>query len=234
MDYDFISKTAIFRGVTGSETEAMLQCLHAYSKTYGKDETVYRTGDHIDSMGLILWGSVNIEQGDVWGRISIIDNIGRGQVFAETYACMPGEPLMVDVIAAEETEILFLNAERVLTTCPSSCTFHSRLIRNLLAVMAGKNLNLTRKIGHITPRSIRERLLSYLSLQAIRQGRYRFEIPFNRQQLADYLCVDRSAMSNELSKMRREGLLEFEKNRFCLKEDPQGGGQNGGRRGQED
>ena len=112
--------------------------------------------------------------------------------------------------------MLFLDVGRVLQVCPGGCPFHSRLLRNLLQVMALKNLNLTRKISHITPRSIRERMLAYLSNEAVRQGTMDFRIPFNRQQLADYLSVDRSALSAELSKMKREGLLDYQKNHFVL------------------
>lgn len=218
MNYEFISKTAIFRGINPQETEAMLSCLQGYTKKYKKGEYVYRAGSHVQAMGLILSGSVNIEQNDVWGNQNIFANIGKGQVFAETYACMPTELMMVDVITSEKSEILFLNTEKILNLCPSNCTFHSHLIQNLLSVMASKNLKLTHKINHITSKSIRGRLLSYLSYQAIEQGTYDFEIPFNRQQLADYLCVDRSAMSNELSKMQKEGLLTYQKNQFHLQE----------------
>lgn len=217
MNYNFLTKTALFRGTTEKEAESMLHCLQASSRVYRKNEAVCRSGDQIHSLGMMLSGSVNIENDDVWGNKNILDNVGAGQVFAETYACLPEEPLMVSVTAAEDSEILFLNVEKILTACPTACPHHVRLIRNLVSVMARKNLNLTHKIFHTSPKSIRDRLLSYLSAQAVTQGKYRFEIPFNRQQLADYLRVDRSAMSNELSKMKKEGLITFEKNSFCLK-----------------
>lgn len=188
------------------------------AKKYNKQAIILHAGTPIDSMGFILSGSVIIEQTDIWGNQTIFDRIPSGQIFAETYACVPDELLMVNVVAAEETEILFLKTERILKTCSSSCKFHSRLIHNLLSVMAAKNLTLTRKMSHITSKTIRGRLLSYLSFQALKQRTYTFEIPFNRQQLADYLCVDRSAMSHELSKMQKEGLLSFDKNKFHLKE----------------
>lgn len=217
MDYEFISKTDLFGGITPQETQAMLQCLQSYTKCYEKNEMIYGAGTTASAMGLVLSGGVRIEQTDVWGNQNIFSTAGPGQVFAETYACVPGEVLMVDVVAAMDCEILFLNTAKVLKTCPSACQFHSRLVQNLLAVMASKNLNLTRKISHISQKSIRGRLLSYLSSQALRQGTSSFQIPFNRQQLADYLCVDRSALSAELGKMRDEGLLEFHKNLFTLK-----------------
>ncbi|WP_230399779.1 Crp/Fnr family transcriptional regulator [Novisyntrophococcus fermenticellae] len=218
MNYTFISKTKIFQGLSEKETEDVLVCMQANTKTYRKGEMIYRSGSIVDSIGLVLSGSVNIEQNDAWGNVSILDNIGRGRVFAEAYVCAEKEVLTIDVVAAEQSEILFLNLDKVISICGNTCPFHVKLVRNMLSVMAFKNLNLSRKISHTTPKSIRGKLLSYLSYQAMSQGKFQFEIPFNRQQLADYLCVDRSAMSNELSKMQKEGLLSYNKNSFCLKE----------------
>lgn len=218
MDYGFISKTKIFQGLSEKETEDVLVCMQANTKMYRKGEMIYHSGSVVDSIGLVLSGSVNIEQNDAWGNVSILDNIGRGRVFAEAYVCAEKEVLTIDVVAAEQSEILFLNLDKVISICGNTCPFHVKLVRNMLSVMAFKNLNLSRKISHTTPKSIRGKLLSYLSYQAMSQGEFQFEIPFNRQQLADYLCVDRSAMSNELSKMQKEGLLSYNKNVFCLKE----------------
>lgn len=218
MNYKFLITTPLFREVTEAEAKAMLECLQTSHKTYGKNDIIYQSGTHVETLGLVLTGSVNIENDDVWGNKNILDNVPAGQLFGEAYACLPNERLMVNVVAAQESEILFLNMKRLLNTCPTACQYHSQLIQNLLAVMAQKNLNLTHKIFHTSPKSIRERLLSYLSFQAIKQGKYQFEIPFNRQQLADYLGVDRSAMSNELSKMKRDGLIAFKKNLFYLKD----------------
>lgn len=219
MNYKFLIKTPLFRGVTEAEAKAMFECLQTSYKTYRKNDIIYQFGYHVETLGLVLNGSVNIENDDVWGNKNILDNVPAGQLFGETYACLPNERLMINVVAAQESEILFLNMKRLLNTCPTACQYHTQLIYNLLAVMAQKNLNLTHKIFHTSPKSIRERLLSYLSFQAIKQGKYQFEIPFNRQQLADYLGVDRSAMSNELSKMKRDGLIAFEKNIFYLKDE---------------
>lgn len=217
MDYNFLEKTILFRGVSDEEIKEMLVCLGGEVKHYTKGETVYHAGDVVASLGLILSGSVHIENDDFWGNRSILDHVGPGQVFAETYACVSGEPLMVSVTAAEETEILFLNTGRLLQTCSNTCGHHHKLIRNLLAASAQKNLNLSRRIFHTSAKSIRGRLLSYLSYQALRHNSHFFEIPFNRQQLADYLSVDRSALSNELGKMQKEGILTVKKNAFCLK-----------------
>ena len=221
MDYFFLTKTPLFQGVSTQELPAMLSCLEAKQQSFQKDARIYRAGDTVSALGLILSGSVRIESVDLWGHTSVLDLAGPGSVFAETYACIPQEPLMVDVVAAEPCAILFLDTQRLLTTCSSACSHHSRLIRNLLAISARKNLTLSRRIFHTSSKSIRGRLLSYLSFQATCQGSPEFSIPFNRQQLADYLGVDRSALSNELSKMRREGLLSAERNHFCLKKPAQ-------------
>lgn len=220
MDTAALCKTALFRGSSPEEVEAMLACLGAERRQYAKGEMVCRVGDVISSMGVVLRGSLLIQTDDLWGNTAVLDRVGPGQIFGEAYACALGEPLMVDVVAADGSEVLFLNVERVLNVCSNVCGHHNRLVRNLLSISAQKNLALSRKIFHTASKTIRGRLLSYLSDQAVRSGSSTFTIPFNRQQLADYLNVDRSAMSNELGKMQRDNLLRVEKNRFQLLERP--------------
>lgn len=217
MDAQFISETELFEGCSARETEEMLKCLGAQKKTFSKEAMIYHTGEKIQRMGLLLSGGINIVRNDAWGNQNIIGHIAPGEVFAETYACISGEPLLADVIAVKASEVLFLDVWKVMSTCSSSCSHHQRLIHNLVVIMASKNLHLTQKINHITPKTIRERLLSYLSQEAVRQGKESFEIPFNRQQMADYLSVERSALSAELSKMQKDGLLIYRKNHFTLK-----------------
>ena len=149
---------------------------------------------------------------------TVLSSIGPGGVFAEAYACVPGEPLMVNVTAAEDTRALLLNIRRVLEPCANVCPRHVRLVRNLLTLCSEKNLQLSRRVLHTGPKSIRKRLLSYFSECIKRTGSYSFDIPFNRQQLADYLSVERSALSNELSLMQRDGLIRYEKNHFDVVE----------------
>ncbi|MEE0753330.1 Crp/Fnr family transcriptional regulator [Frisingicoccus sp.] len=216
METHFLENTILFRGVSESEIKEMLTCLGGDVRSFEKGCVIYHMGDVVQSLGVVLSGNVHIENDDFWGNRSLLDSVGPGQIFAETYACVSGEPLMVNVTASEKTEVLFLNIGRLLQTCSNACSHHSKLIRNLLAASAQKNLSLSRRIFHTSAKSIRGRLLSYLSYQALRQDSHCFEIPFNRQQLADYLSVDRSALSNELSKMQKEGILTVRKNRFCL------------------
>ncbi|MCB6993984.1 Crp/Fnr family transcriptional regulator [bacterium 210820-DFI.6.37] len=216
MNYPFISKTSLFQGIPAEETKAALDCLSAVKKSFEKNQTVYYRGDRVSDIGLVLSGAVNIVKHDIWGNQAILDHVRGGQMFGETYACLQGEPLAVDVIAAERSEILFLNVNRIMKTCPSSCGFHNKIISNLVYTLAKRNQTLTSKMDHITPRTIRERVLSYLSAQAVKKESCSFEIPFNRQQMADYLSVDRSALSIELSKLQKEGVISFHKNKFDL------------------
>lgn len=214
-----IAKTALFSGVSPEGIEKMLLCLSAQEQHFAQGEIILRAGDKTSRMGLVVSGAVHIVRGDVWGNSTIIDRIAPGQFFAEVYACLPNEPLMIDVAAARDSRVLFLDAGKALQECGSRCSCHQALLNNLLLIMASRNLSLTRKITHITERGLRARLLSYLSAEALRNGAQEFDIPFNREQLADYLASDRSAVSNELSKMRRDGLIEYKKNHFRILSD---------------
>ena len=216
MDIHLLAGTRLFQGIREHEIEAMLTCLSAEERTYRKDAYIYRAGDVTGRLGVVMEGAVNIIKDDVWGNRKIIENIGGGQIFGETYACLKGEPLMVDVQASERSRILFMDVNRILTTCSSSCDFHNRLIRSLMYVLAGKNLMLTKKMDIITPKSLRERVMVYLSQESVKQGCRTVTVPFNRQQMADYLSVDRSALSAELSRMQRDGEISYEKNRFTI------------------
>lgn len=216
LNLKMLGDTWLFRGIEAEDIDAMLSCLSAESKKFQKGQMIYRAGETTDMVGVILSGRVHIFKDDFWGDRSILSEIGLGDIFGETYAELPSVELEVNVMATEDSEILFLNVGKIMTTGSSSCRFHSRLIHNLLAVTAQKNLMLTRKMEYMAQRTIREKLLTYLSAESQRSGSPRFEIPFNRQQLADYLSVDRSAMSRELCRLRDEGVLEFNKNCFEL------------------
>ena len=216
MDKNFLAGTLLFRGISPEEIEQMLGCLGTETRRYPKGAAIYRAGDVVSAIGLVLSGSASIEIDDVWGNKSILDHVHAGQVFAESYACVPGGPLMNSVVAAEPTEVLFLDVGRMLHICQNACGFHNKLIRNLLFVASRKNLNLSRRSILTSAKSIRSRLLSYLSYESVQRGSREFDITFNRQQLADYLNVDRSAMSNELGKMQKDGLIAVERNHFRL------------------
>lgn len=211
-----IKKSKLFSGIDEHELESMLNCLSATVKDFKKGEYILRNGDNVMSVGLIINGSVHIQREDFWGNRTILSEMSEGGIFGETYACSPTKVIPINAVAAQNSKIMFLDVGRIITTCPSACGFHARLIQNLITVLADKNIMLTEKIEHISQRNTREKILSYLSEQAREEGSSVFDIPFNRQQLADYLCVDRSAMSNELGKLRDEGVLAFNKSHFEL------------------
>lgn len=213
---NLIHGSVLFAGITTRETEKMLACLNAKQAKYQKNEYILRAGETNGYVLLLLQGGVCIVQEDFWGNRNIISKIVPGDIFAEAFACVPGARLSVSVTAEIKSTVLFLDIGRILTPCGASCPFHGRAVQNLVACLAGKNLHLTEKLTHITQRTTREKLLSFLSAESIRQGASEFNIPYNRQQLADYLSVDRSAMSAELCRLRDEGVLVFHKNRFEL------------------
>ncbi len=216
MDFDFLSGTEFFRGIASQDIQNLCACLGIYEKVYPKGARIYSVGDVAGDVGLVLSGAVNIVMNSYWGVSSIFGHMKKGEVFGEAYAAIPGKELLCDVIACEDSTILFLPMARAVAPCQKCCAAHLRLLQNLIQISAAKNLHLSNRMMHIAPRTIRERLLSYLSSQMMANGSNHFTIPFTRQQLSEYLEVDRSALSHELSKMQQEGLLKTNKNEFIL------------------
>ncbi len=214
---NLLGRSTLFLGMTAGEIQKMSACLDFRTMAFAKGGFVQRRGDAVDSIGVVIAGSVHIMMEDYWGNRNILGSAGIGQTFGESFACMTDEVSDVDVVADQRTEVVFLDARRIITTCSSACEFHTRLVRNLLGVLARKNLSLTAKTAHITKRLVREKILSYLSAESRAQGSSSFRIPFDRQQLADYLSVERSALSKNLCKLRDEGVIAFRKNQFELR-----------------
>ena len=200
-----MTSSPLFRDIAPADLASLLDCLDARERAYEKGAWLLRRGEWTDRLGLVLSGTVHILREDFWGNRSIVGLAGPGEIFAESYA-LAGKPLAVSVLAAADGRALFLDAGHL----------SQRLSANLLALLAEKNLMLTEKMRHMARRTTREKLLSYLSAQALRAGTAEFDIPLDRQQLADFLAVDRSAMSAALGKLRDEGVLEFRKNHFRL------------------
>ena len=212
-----LKRTKLFFGVGDEDILTMLSCLGARLRTYKKGEYVLRQGEHLGDILVLAEGSLYIQKDDYWGNRTILGHIGAGEIFGEAYVAPESGALMNDVIAAQDSSVFFFDVKRVITTCSSACCFHTMVVQNLFFAISEKNRSLVRKLDHISRRTTREKLLAYLSEEAKKQNSADITIPFNRQQLADYLSVDRSAMSNELCKMRDDGLLEFEKNHFKLR-----------------
>ena len=210
-----LSHFSLFRNIQPEEIPGLLSCVNARTRKFQKGELLLHRGEPTSHLGLLLSGSVHIIREDFWGNRSIVGLAGPGEIFAESYA-LAAQPLEVSVLAASDGEVLFLDARRVISGCQQVCSFHAQLSRNLLSLLAQKNLNLTAKMRHMARKTTREKLLSYLSAQALLAGSSEFDIPLDRQQLADFLAVERSAMSATLGKLRDEGILTFHKNHFHL------------------
>lgn len=213
MDFTFISKTALFRGCREKDIAHMAKHLDFKTVCYKKKDVILSNGDTVTDIGLVLSGSVQIGHNDFFGNKSILAIVEKGGVFAEAYACIPNEPLMIDVTANDDCEILFISVSKLFEPC-SQCDSTNRLIQNLVLIAAQKNLQLSKHSIHTTPKTIRGRLMSYFSEQISAQNSNIITIPFDRQQLADYLNLDRSALSKELIKMKKDGLIEYHKNVF--------------------
>lgn len=204
----------LFAGINENDIVEMLLCLSAKKLSYRKGEYIFRSGEQITTVALLLDGCVLIQREDYWGNLSILNKISEGEIFGEAYAVPSSGAILNNVIAAENSTVLFLDFSRILT---SPYFKQPLLIQNLFSALAEKNRILAQKLGHMSQRTTREKLLSYLSEQSQKAGSSVFDIPFDRQQLADFLSVDRSAMSNELCKMRDDGLILFDRNHFVLK-----------------
>ena len=215
--FSVLRSSHLFSDVSENELTAILSCLDTREIDFPKEAFVLRAGDTVESIGLVLSGSVLIIQEDIWGNRNILSKAGSGQTFAAAFACAPGSVLNVSVVAETPVKVMFINVKRILNICQSACAHHSRIIRNLLSELAEKNLRFSEKLTHMGQRTTRAKLMSYFSAEAQRLGKYEFDIPFSRQQLADYLAVERSGLSLELGKMRSEGLLDFHKSHFILK-----------------
>ncbi|NLO84210.1 MAG: Crp/Fnr family transcriptional regulator [Clostridiales bacterium] len=195
----------------------MLQCLSAKSRLYQKNEYIFHLDQSAEFVGVVLSGGCHVIQEDFWGNRTIVAHIGKGQLFGEAFTCADVKKLPVSVVATSASEILFIDLKRIVSTCSSSCDFHTQIILNMMKILANKNILLTQKIEHITKRTIRDKVLSYLSSCAVSSMSETVVIPFSRQELADYLGVQRSALSREISAMKSDGLLDYNKNQFTLK-----------------
>ncbi len=206
---------SVFNQIPENELVPLLRTLQAVEKNFFKGETILFEDEVTDRLGVILSGSALVEYHDAWGNRRLFGYVRQGEVFAEAYACLREEKLMTCVVAAEKTTVLFLCLTPLLNTeAPSKAEW--QLMKNLLTVGAGKSLQLSRRILHTSPKTIRERLMSFFSECMRKNGSRAFDIPYNRQQLADFLGVDRSAMCKELSKMQKEQLISFNKNHFFM------------------
>lgn len=212
---EIVKKSKLFLGIDDRELENLFKCLKVEVKDYNKNEYIIESGKENKNIVLILKGKVYLINEDYWGNRNIILEGKEGEIFGEANACRGQKP-STNLIAVQNTKVMLINFSRIINICPLSLTLRETLIKNLLEILSKNNIELTLKIGHMSRRTTREKLLSYLSERANFLGKTEFEIPFDRQQLADYLCIDRSAMSKELSKLKKDGILDYKKEWFRL------------------
>ena len=211
-----IRKAPLFYGINEEELYTLLKCAAAEAVDFEDGELIFRMGESVNKVMVLLEGRAAVIHENFWGQQERMFYIKEGEEFGEAYSCARTPVLPVSVAAEGKCLVLFLDYQRMITFCPMACDFHTRLIHNLLRLVSEQNVKLEHKLEHMSRKTTREKLLSYLSGQAIAAGGRSFDIPYSRRELAEYLCVDRSAMSNELSRMRAEGVLEFQRNHFTL------------------
>lgn len=211
-----LQKCPLFADVKADEVQKMLGCLGARMVHGVKKETLVAEGASAQEFGIVLSGSVQIVRVDYYGNRSLLDEIPPSGMFCESFACADAETVPVDVVVKEEGDMMFIDCRHVTQVCCHACSHHQQMIYNLMRAVAERNLQYDQKLEILSQRTTRDKLMTYLTLQAKRLGSNSFEIPYDRQELADYLEVERSGLSAEIGKLRREGVLRSEKNRFTL------------------
>ncbi len=215
-NFEIIKKSPLFNDIEPDDLHTLLDCLSAETKSYKKGQTILTEGQPAKYIGIIISGGARVEHVDYYGNRSIVSDIAPPNIFGESFACAQVSSLPVNIIASEDADIMLIDARHITVSCSNACGFHSRLVFNLLKIVAAKNLVFHQKTEITSKRTTREKLMTYLLIQAKKYGKDIFSIPFNRQELADYLEVDRSGLSAEISKLRSEGVLECKRNTFRL------------------
>lgn len=210
-------KSPLFYGINDDELYTLLKCTAAEDTRYEEGEYIFRMGESVNQVMILLRGRAVVLHENFWGEKEEIYHLREGELFGEAYSCARTPVLPVSLVSEGSSQVLFLDYQRMITFCSLACEFHTRLIQNLLRLLSEANVKLENRSRHMSRKTTREKLLSYLSQQALLRGSREFEIPYNRQELADYLGVDRSAMSSELGKLRAEGVLDYRRSWFGLR-----------------
>ena len=209
-------QSPLFDGIEKGNMDAMLGCTGYHIGTYQKGQVVILEEEHIHHVGIVLSGAVDMIKEDVWGNKTLLARMGKNELFGETFACGDDNRSVVTFTVPEDTQILFIPFHKMMHTCTNACVFHQKLVENMVRIIANKNRDLMRKVEIVSQKTLREKVLTYLSIQAQTQNTRYFEIPLCRTELAAYLCADRTALARELSSMRADGLIDFDKNMFRI------------------
>lgn len=215
---EMLSRCRLFENIENENITAMLSCLGAEVRSYTKNQYIFTEGETVSDIGIMLSGTVQIIRVDFYGNRSIVTTIEPSEIFGESFACAETKSIPVNAIAEKDCEVMLMDSQKMLHPCCNACEFHSRIIFNLMKEIAAKNLLLNQKIEIISKRTTREKLMTYLMIQAKQHGSSSFTIPYDRQELADFLEIDRSGLSAEISKLRKENVIECKRNFFRLLE----------------
>ena len=215
--FEILSQCPLFDGIEQANLNVIIGCLNGRTINVPKENPIFLEGDPARFLGVVLLGTVQVVREDYYGNRSVMTLLQPGELFAEVFPCAGLKTMPISVIALVDSEVLLLDCRRVFSSCSNSCHFHNQLVKNLLQEIARKNLVLTRRIRYMSQKTTKEKLMAYLLDQAKKQGSREFVIPHNRQSLADYLGVERSAMSAEISKLRKSGKIDTRGSWFCLK-----------------
>ena len=211
-----MARSPLFAGIEPQDLQPMLHCVGYHIETFPKGGIIALEEENIQYVGVILSGKVDMVKEDLWGNKTMLVRMRPGELFGETFACGMDTLSVVSFTAQEESRVLFMPFRRIMHTCTSACVFHLRLVENMVRVIASKNRDLIRKVEIVSRKTLREKILAYLSVQAQVQDTRYFEIPLGRVELADYLCADRSALTRELASMKKDGLIDYDKNMFRI------------------
>ncbi len=217
--FEILKQCPLFDMISEDYLPAMLHCFGVTISNYKKDEVIFSEGSPAKYLGIVLCGEAQMIHIDYYGNRSIMANLMPGEIFGETYACAELDAVPIDIVATENTDIMMIDVHKITRPCSNSCEFHKQMIFNLVKVVASKNLMFHQKIEITSKRNTRDKLIAYLLSEAKRNGSSDFNVPYDRQELADYLEVERSGLSTEIGKLRREGILACEKNHFTLLSD---------------
>ena len=211
-----LQSTPLFKGIKTEDLDSLFTCLGARQTTYAKDEFIFFNGNMVNSIGIVLTGRVQVIKEDIFGNRAILNDLGPGAVFGESFVCSETYTLTVSVLAAEDAAVLFIPFDRVMHICPSACRFHNAVIKNMVEMLAYKNVKLIEKLEITTKHSLREKILTYLSQLAQEQTSATVISPLGRIDLADFLGADRSSLTRELNRMKADGLITYDKNIYTL------------------
>jgi len=211
-----LAQSGLFGGFSVNEISDMAACLGAKVAAYEKGRAIFMQGDEIPDVGIIIEGRVKIQKENVSGKTIMLDELGPGEIFGAGFCACDTAKMPVGVWAAVDTVVMFVEYNRIITTCRSACEFHRRLIRNMFLIMSDKLASKSKKISILKNTTTKEKLMAFFEMQSEKSNSPEFVVEFSRGELAEYIGSNRSAMSRELHSMRAEGLIEFNGKHFKM------------------